>query len=324
MTPLRFLSSPRLLAVAGALVFATVAYFAARQYLHEREAVLEAQVAERHATSKVLVSRVDLRAGDLISTDQLAARQMPKRYVPASAAEPGDVDRVAGQRVIHDVRSGEPLLWPLLAQPDGPAFSSGLDSGRRALTFPVDEVNAVAGMLVPGDLIDLLYSDTRSSGRTTVRPLLQRVPVLATGSMTRARNGTGDVGRSREGAAEFATITLSVTPEEAQLIVLAQRAGELTAVLRHPSDDSPAPAKAIDAGALLPAPPKRAAAQTVEYVQFITGGSKGVASDARLALPYEDGRAAERPAAPPTERATPKIDVGDVHARLGLGAAVRN
>lgn len=320
----RHLFGPRLLAIGGALVCACIAYFAARHHLEEQERALEARVAERHATSRVLVSRVDLRAGDLIAADQLAARQIPTRYVPASAAAVSDLERVVGQRVVNDVRSGEPLLWPLLAQTNGPAFSSGLDAGRRALTFPVDEVNAVAGMLVPGDVIDLLYSDTRSSERATVRPLLQKVAVLATGTTTRSRTLTDSLGRSREAQSEFATITLSVSPEEAQMIVLAQRAGELTALLRHPADDSAAPVRAIDATALVPPRPRRVSATApVEYVQFITGGQKGIASGARLALPSESSTPNATRESTPSANAAATTDAGDVHSRLGLGAGLR-
>lgn len=309
---LTLLVHPRLLAIAAALVCATLAWLAARHHLQARELALEARVAERHATVQVLVSSVDLHAGEMIDTSRLATRRIPARYLPSTAAVATDVERVAGQRVLHDVRSGEPLLWPLLAHPNGPAFSSALDTGRRALTFPVDEVNAVAGMLVPGDIIDLLYSDTRVTGRPTVRPLLQKVVVLATGSTTRSRTLTDALGRSREAQADFATITLSVSPEEAQLIVLAQRTGELTAVLRHPADASAAPARTVDVSALAPpSTTRRDVRAPVEYVQFITGGSRGIASGTKLALPDEG-------------KPRPTGDVGDVHTRLGLADARRN
>jgi pilus assembly protein CpaB len=320
MKKLRFLPGTRALTLIGALAFGAVAFFASRQHLEAREHELEARLAERHATVRVLVPTADLRAGDVVAPDRLAARRIPARYLPASAARAEDVERVVGQRVLDDVRSGEPLLWPLLAGPEGPAFSAGLDAGRRALTFPVDDVNAVAGMLVPGDVIDLLYTDARASGRPTVRPLLQRVTVLATGTTTR-RRGVADAGdRSRETPMQFATITLSVTPDEAQLIVLAQRSGELTAVLRHPSDAVALPARTVDASALDGEPLRRRVPRApVDYVHFITGGSRGVARGVELPLPADpSGRPAGRVSTGDGRAPVPAIDAGDVRARLGL------
>jgi pilus assembly protein CpaB len=326
----RFRIDPRLAAVVAALLTGAVAYVAARHYLASEERAAEARVAERHQKRAVLVARTDLSAGTVLDAGVLAARQIPVRYVAGSAALPDDVARVEGQRLLHDVRSGEPILWPSLAGGEDTTLSAGLERGRRALTFPVDEVNALSGMLTPGDVIDLLYTAPGTAGVPAVRPLLQRVTVLATGRST--GRGDADDGAPGTSSADFATITLDLTPDQAQLVVLAQRAGELTAVLRHPADAAVPPGRTVDANALTERTVRRMAAGPRDYVDVITGGTRGVASRTRLTAgdapsgPRSlDGpvHSAEPASAPPPARESatapaPAPDPGDLSTRLGL------
>jgi pilus assembly protein CpaB len=317
MSPKRIRIDPRLVALVAALITGAIAYVAARHYLASAERAAEARVAERHQKKAVLVARSDLAAGTVLDAALLAARQIPVRYVAASAALPHDLERVEGQRLLHDVRGGEPILWPSLAGGENAVLSATLERGRRALTFPVDDVNALSGMLTPGDVIDLLYTGPGAGGAPVVRPLLQRVTVLATGRTT-----SMPAGRERGAAAEFATVTLDVTPDQAQLIVLAQRAGELTAVLRHPADTALPALRAVDGSALADRAATRVAGPRRDYVDVITGGSRGVASRTRLlagelpppeAAPRPTADASARPDAPPVAP-----DPGDIRARLGL------
>ena len=322
MTPRRFRIDPRLVAALAAVLTGSVAYVAAKHHLAARERAVEARVAERHQKKAVLVARSPLAAGTVLDAGLLAARQVPVRYVSGSAALPQDLERVTGQRLLHDVDGGEPILWPALAGGRDATLSAGLVQGRRALTFPVDEVNALSGMLRPGDVIDLLYSGPGAGGAPTVRPLLQRVTVLATGSATAAQ-GVEHTATGERGAA-FGTITLDVTPEQAQLITLAQRAGELTAVLRHPADAVLHAARPVDANALVEGAPARGVAVRRDYGDVITGGSPGVASRTRLLAES----AASAPAATPRPEAATRRDVpdgtaepadpGDLRTRLGL------
>jgi pilus assembly protein CpaB len=320
----RFRPAPRLFALLAALAFGAIAYAASREYLDGRERAAEQRVAERHRQTTVIVAREHLPAGTVLEPAMLATRQVPERYVAASAVRPDHLDLVVGQQLVHELRAGETLQRIAIAGAAS-TFSSGLESGRRALTFPVDEVNAISGMLAPGDVIDLLYTDVRSAPRASVRPLLQRVTVLATGTVTRPRVAQGAVrGQPGPGAddrlLQFATITLSVTPAEAQLIVLAQRSGELTAVLRHPADSEPVPPGAVTAAALAGAPPPKSPRPTAapEYVEFVTGGQRGLAASTRVPVDVAEVPGAARSTTGASIDPPGRPDAGDVRARLGL------
>jgi pilus assembly protein CpaB len=60
-------------------------------------------------------------------------------------------------------------------------FSGTLADGIRAITVDIDELNAVAHMVQPGNRVDLMLAMQREEGGQTVVPFMDRMKVLATG-----------------------------------------------------------------------------------------------------------------------------------------------
>jgi pilus assembly protein CpaB len=132
------------------------------------------------------------------------------------------------------LKGGEPVLRSHLAKDIGAGFSSQLAEGMRALTFAVDEEASISGMLAPGDRIDIFF--TTSAGNESVTlPMLVNVPVIATG--VRTTTNAGYLADSRA-MVQFNNVTVSVTPEDAAKITLAQDAGKITVALRQPGDSA--------------------------------------------------------------------------------------
>ena len=129
-------------------------------------------------------------------------------------------------------------------------FSATLKKGWRALTFEVDAVNSISGMLRPGDRIDLIYTARGISGGPAgsdvdvTAPLMSNVTVLATDQSVTKRDL--ETGKERS----FSTITLEVSPLDADRIIVAKESGRLTAVLRHPEDESANTTRALTAANL--------------------------------------------------------------------------
>lgn len=314
-----------LVALVAALALGGASWLGAREYLAVHARRIEAGLAERHARTRVLVAGTDLESGAVLDAGALAMRDMPVRYVPSATARIDDLARVEGHRLAISLKAGDPVTWSALQGSDEPLFSAQLPAGRRAITVPVDDVNAIAGLLSPGDRIDLLYVDRRGA-KPRVRPFLQQVLVLATGTTTAQPSAGGSASDQMPGPDGFATITLSVTPEEAQRLVLAQRTGELTAVLRHPRDERTVSTAAIES--VIPQDAPRAARRPVhsvaEYVEIIVGGrtASGLAERTRAVLdaPEVAAQAAAGPsAATPEPRALP--DAGNVRSRLGIAVS---
>jgi pilus assembly protein CpaB len=264
-------------AVVGAVSFA-----GARFYLVQQARAAEERLNVGNEKGVILVASRDVPAGTVLSEELLAERNVPTKYIPSQATTSANLDAVLGQRVLHSLTAGDPILFQSLESGEYRPFSASLEAGRRAITFPVDEINSFSGMLTPGDMIDLLYSSEPASDSkdATVHPLLQQVQVLATGTTTRRRTVRDESGMEQEVDEPFATVTLHVSPQDAQRIVLAGRAGALTAVLRNPRDDARLPDTALDTRALLP--PIKAARRTKEESIELIVGSGGSAVRTRL------------------------------------------
>ena len=237
----------------AALACGAVAVFAGKGYLAEQLEAERAKLAPRPSPARdVVVARRDLAKGEIVSVETMALRRIPEEYVSGSAVLPDHFDGFDGMRLAAPLRSGEQLVASAIVGGDNQAFSQRVKPGIRALTIAVDEVNSISGMLQPGDRIDLLFTarppadgDGRAQQPEATVPLFQGLLVLATGKQVRA--GADD----RAGSRGFSTVTIEVEPEHAQRLVVAQRAGRLTAVLRNPDDPQRMSRKAMDVRQLL-------------------------------------------------------------------------
>ncbi len=262
---------------AVALLFGALAVFGARGYIAERVEVERARLQPARAMAEVVVARRDLVRGDVVAPENMAVREVPLEYLPRSAVRPERFDQFVGARLDAPMRSGEPLVAGSVVGADASTFSSRIRQGIRAMSVLVDEVNSVSGMLQPGDRIDLLFSvrppvalGQPPAAEVTVT-LMQDLAVLATGRQVRA--GADDGGAARH----FTAITVEVSPEQAQRLIVAQRSGKLTAMLRHPDDRRPMSERALDVNALLglPAPVRAAPEPAREPGPDIIVGGRG-------------------------------------------------
>ncbi|MES2832736.1 MAG: Flp pilus assembly protein CpaB [Pseudomonadota bacterium] len=211
-----------------ALVIGAMAALAARTYLSTQVQAIEARGKSK--TVNVVVASRELKRGDKITSDTVAVRAIPIDYAHSAAISPDTFDRVDGQALAYPVRAGEMILWGLMETKRSPTFSAKVESGHRAMTVAVDEINSISGMLEPGDLIDLLVT-VDSRGKKITRPLLQSVQVMATGQQA------SDSPRDGE-RRQYSTVTIDTTPAEAQNVIMARDAGRITALLRNPEDKS--------------------------------------------------------------------------------------
>lgn len=209
-----------------ALAIGLLAALAARSYLSAQVEAIQARAKGK--TVDVVVAKIDIAQGAKLSGENLAVRQVPAEYGHSIAVPPSSFDRIDGQTIAYPVKSGEMILWGLMANKKVPTFSARIEPGRRAITVAVDQINSISGMLEPEDLIDLVAS-LEHNGRRLIFPLLQQVKVIATGQRSVDDPKTGE-------RQQFSTVTLDTTPEQAQDIISVRETGKLTALLRHPQD----------------------------------------------------------------------------------------
>jgi pilus assembly protein CpaB len=108
----------------------------------------------------------------------------------------------------------------------------------------VDEVIGVAGFVAPGTYVDVVATIMRTGvdGDSASRIILQNVKVLASGKQIESGKDGGPV--------EVKTVTLQVTPEQAEALALASTAGRLQLVMRNTVDENQINTKGIDTVAL--------------------------------------------------------------------------
>lgn len=268
------------LLLVGAIALGVMAAFGARNYIADQLAIERERLVPKRDEIEVVVAKRDLRRGELIGPDTMASRRIPKEYVPGTAIRPERFDGYVGSRLNTALRSGEPLLNQSVDGADASSFSSKVRTGIRALTVVVDEVNSLSGMLQPGDRIDLQLSvrPPVRYGQATVpemtAPLMQDVLVLATGRQVRAATDDGLPSRG------FNTITVEVTPEQAQRLIVAQRGGRLTALLRNRDDRMAVAQRPIDIDDLLGLQPPARVPAGRPPTEIIVGGRGQLSSSA--------------------------------------------
>jgi pilus assembly protein CpaB len=254
-----------LLMLSGAIVLGVVALALSHKLLKDRLEQVDAEARGRHRMVSVVVAKQDLPLGFAVQPRAFAVRQIPAEYVQASSIDPQHFSQFLGRKLIAPVHGGEALL-EMHMESMTQVFSATLEDGNRALTTEVDEVNSISGLLRPTDHIDLMvtaHGSGTNTGEVTFS-LLTNVEVLATGQVTRKGQGS-DQSRT------YTTITLSVSPVDAQRIVVAKNSGRLTAVLRNPEDAKANNVPAMRIDDLLPR--KQGPVVKSLAVQYIIGGN---------------------------------------------------
>lgn len=264
------------LLLGAAVLLGAGAVYMSNSLIQRRMNELEEAATRGREMVEVVVAKRDLERGEPLSPDVVAVRRIPKEFVHAAAVRPQDFDSFERQRLSLPLRRGEALLPAYTEGRGAGVFSATLKKGLRALTFEVDAVNSISGMLRPGDRIDLIYTarGMQGGGEMTL-PLLSNVTVLATDQTVTKRSD--EHGKERS----FSTITLEVTPLDADRIIVAKSSGQITAVLRHPEDGEVNGTRSLTALSLIGRGSGGASAGSL--VEYIVGGSGGGPAEVQLA-----------------------------------------
>jgi pilus assembly protein CpaB len=285
------------LLLAGAIVLAVLAFYLSNTVISNRMSQIEAELKAGRKTKAVVVAARNLEAGDVLTSDTAAVREFPVEFLHESAVSSDQFDRLEGEALLVGVRAGEPILPVYTVTRGGAFFSGSVKEGRRALTIEVDELSSIAGMVRPGDKIDLIMTakpPAMTQGVTMLGarserftfPLLSDVEVLATG---RTQRGTGGQ------TATYSTVTLNVTPQEANAIIAAKADSSVTAVLRSPKDDKPNPSRAISVSDVVAEVANLKKLNAVEYIVGGRAGGAGTSSVLSVPVTNKDATGSDLP-----------------------------
>jgi pilus assembly protein CpaB len=229
----------------------------------------------------VAVPLADMPQGAIVQPGDLAVRSVPAEFAPADAVTPDNHAEFEGRMLRSPARGGAPLSASALV-PLNEHFSSLIPQGKVAYTLSVDENNSISGMLVPGDLIDILFVKDKDGDPAAARagarvlPLLQQVRVLATG--TRIGERVAREGQPDGDTQGFSSVTLELDQAQAKSLVIASQVGALRVLLRDAKDRSPGPAQGLSEREWLHSlgvsdvAPGGTAAARGNRIEFIIGG----------------------------------------------------
>jgi pilus assembly protein CpaB len=233
-----------------AAVLGTVAAILVLVYLSNAES---GTTTVNVATTPVVVAAQAINVGERITADKLATREVPTTAVAADSFR--DSGLVVGQVARYPIATGEAVTHSRLVEaPKVQAISFQIPPGLRGMTIPVNTTVSPAALTAPGDFVDVLVSVQGSGiqGGPTgaaaqnrgVATLMQNIQVLSVGT-TYINNGVvyepSLRGAPPADGVGVGFVTLAVTPEQAQILWLAQDSGRLKLLLRPFGEDSTFP-----------------------------------------------------------------------------------
>jgi len=206
-----------------------VAAFLARNWIESHARAY----AAGDSIGTIVVAAKPLRFGAEVDPDSVAEIPWIAKSLPDGAFVAKDELLKDGRRVVlSPLGKGEPILRSKITGPGQRALLSALlDEGKRAVTVRVDDVRGVAGFILPGDFVDivLIAEDAPPRRENYSEILLQYVKVLAVDQLASERQEQPTVAKA---------VTVEVTPEQAQKVLLATNIGKLSLILRRPEEAS--------------------------------------------------------------------------------------
>jgi pilus assembly protein CpaB len=196
--------------------------------------------------NEILVATVPLAAGTLLRAQDVTWQLVARPVEPGEIVRPSDGARQtkpeideetravvygAAMRPAHDTAAGEPIRRGSIVRPgDRDFLQVVLTPGARAISIPVITGGASTGLLFPGDRVDVILTQNFKGEGTTItrrsvsETVVENLRVLAIDALD-VKSG-GSFGR---------TVTLEVTPEQAEKVNVATELGKLSLTLRSVS-----------------------------------------------------------------------------------------
>jgi pilus assembly protein CpaB len=210
-----------------AIVMGGVAAFLARSWLqsHARASLGDESIGT------IVVAAQPLGFGTTLTADKVSEIAWAARALPEGAfVSKEELFKYGTRAVLSALDRNEPVLKTKITGPgQRGSLSVILEEGKRAVTVRVDDVRGVAGFILPGDFVDvvLISEDPAFQREGYSDILLHHVKVLAIDQLVAERPEQPTVPKA---------VTLELTPEQAQKILLASNVGKLSLILRQPGD----------------------------------------------------------------------------------------
>jgi len=231
-----------IIALAGAVLCGVLGVMLITRYLSNVQAYTR-------DLGNVVVAKVEIPLGEKITVDQLMLAPIPNGSAPEGAFR--KIDEVAGRVAITPIGVREAVTLARLAPEGvGGGLSAVIPEGYRAMTVKVDDVVGVSGFVMPGSYVDVVavIVPAAAQGVQSQGPIskivLQHIKVLASGPKIDSPDNQREPTNAK-------AVTLQVTPEQAEKLVLAANEGKLQLVMRNYGDQEDSQTKGANKHSLL-------------------------------------------------------------------------
>lgn len=202
-----------------------LATFGAYHYIQKQS---EAMQAPEIPLQNVVVARSNLAMGTALKETDLIVIDWPEEMTPKGCYS--SIPEISGRVLKTEVYEGEVILKSKLA-PEGSkgGFACIIPTGMRALTVTVNTASGVGGFILPGTHVDVLVTvpSLINKEESTTKIILEDIQVLAIDQ---------DFERKDDDPVLVQSVTLLVTPNQAEKLVLASTEGKLQLSLRNDAD----------------------------------------------------------------------------------------
>jgi pilus assembly protein CpaB len=216
-----------LLAVLIGALSAAMVY----RYLRRQQAQLEeAQEKAKGITADVLVASETIPIGARIEARQVRLVKWPGDALPDDPI--GDPSLAVGRIARATIRRNQPISRDFLASDAAGLLPLLITEGMRAMSVKVDKVTGVSGFVTPNSRVDVLVSGNVQGGsdrEQRSKVILQNIKVLAIGTT---------IEQVDDKPVEVPTVTLLVSPEDAEKLTLAARQEPVRLALRNYQDEA--------------------------------------------------------------------------------------
>lgn len=221
-----------------AIVLAFLATAGSAVYLQS----LKAEINHGSKTVKVLTAQQALSPGvtmeEMLNKNMVAFTPIPRRYVAKGAIT--DAKGLSQKALVVPLAKGEQLTDQKIRERSGAGLTFRIPKGLVAVSMPVDDVVGVGGQISVGDRVSLIATFSPGPGGTdTSRVFLQNVEVLNTSSASSSSGGSQKTGLTQSGSTlAKKTITLAVSPQDAEKLVFAEEKGHVWVTLEPAGESS--------------------------------------------------------------------------------------
>jgi pilus assembly protein CpaB len=260
--------SSTIIMIAFAAVFGLLAVFLAQAWLNS-QAEMRARSLDAMkkplAVQTIVVASKPLRFGAELGAMSLREIPWPEEAVPAGAfGKITDLTSNGRRVVLTPIEANEPVLASKITGSGQRAtLSAMLGDGMKAVTIRVNDVEGVAGFVLPGDRVDVMLTRQQDKNAAASDVVLQNVRVLAVDQVADERTDKPSVAKA---------VTLEVEVMSAQKLALSATVGTLSLALRKAGEATAATTRRITLSDL----PKAAAVTDDRFqnISVLRGGQR--------------------------------------------------